>query len=102
MTIDTEAMVRPLAYDLCGADSPFSETTCSCQELVRAPCESVEGIARAAIAYLLPLIVERCAEESDKEGDRFEKDRLIPEAVGAKSARDAIRALLSAKGGDHE
>ncbi len=61
MTIDTGALVEPLAYAICAEQ----DRRCACAEIpadYRLPCEDAERSARAAIAYLLPLIIERCAE----------------------------------------
>ena len=65
MTIDTGALVEPLAYAICAEQ----DRRCACAEIpadYRLPCEDAERSARAAIAYLLPLIVERCAEVAGK------------------------------------
>lgn len=91
MTIDTGALVEPLAYAICAEQ----DRRCACAEIpadYRLPCEDAERSARAAIAYLLPLIVERCAEEAGRQ------NLGMYDHSGAVAAAAAILALIP-KGG---
>ena len=108
MTIDTGALVEPLAYAICAEQ----DRRCACAEIpadYRLPCEDAERSARAAIAYLLPLIIERCAEVAGRDVDwvRFGTGAIEQWDGGPDAVRDyrlgiaagraiavAIRALI--------
>lgn len=94
--IDTEALVEPLALIICVAGK-----CCECRRRGETPCAGEQDRARAAIAYLLPHIIELCAEEAETTTMRaFEGNGETDEAFGAKAAAVDIRALIP-KGGDH-
>lgn len=113
MTIDTEPLVEPLAHTMCTA----AHRMCVCGSHGGMVCVAKKNAARAALAYLLPLIVERCAETAalDVDWTSFGKREIEqwdggPDAVrdyrlgiaAGRSISTAIRALIPAKGGDHE
>lgn len=98
MTIDTEPLVESLARVL----SAETIVDCHCAEtsaLYRCRVDT-EQAARAAITHLLPLIIERCAEEAEAESCDNSKAGRLDEAFGAMGACNRIRALIP-EGGDH-
>jgi len=95
MTIDTGALVEPLAYAICAEQ----DRRCACAEIpadYRLPCEDAERSARAAIAYLLPLIIERCTEVARQQNIG------MYDHSGAVAASVAIRALIQKEASDGE
>ena len=105
-----EAMVEAVARALCKADGWTSRDVAHAWKAYR-------SLARAAIRALAPLIIERCAETAalDVDWAAFGKRDIEqwdggPDAVrdyrlgiaAGRSISTAIRALIPAKGVDHE
>jgi len=114
MAIDTEALVTPLAFDICTASR--KQDACICCKYKTAPCPHAAAAARAAISNLLPQIIELCAETAalDVDWASFGKREIEqwdggPDAVrdyrlgiaAGRSIATAIRALIPTQGADH-
>lgn len=97
MAIDTEAMVTPLAYEMCCN----MDGRCFCRENFADPCPYLASTAKTALRLLLPKIIELCAEEAEKESCDNSKAGRLDEAFGAMGACNRIRALIPTQGADH-
>lgn len=99
--IDVKVLVEPLAHVLCAQ----RDGHCLCADgygLDRIRCDEAEQAARAAIAYLLPLIIERCAEVAGKEATDFKLWKNLEASYGCSVVSDAIRALIQKEASDGE